>query len=104
VVIVLPFQGDPAQVAERIHPSTQTVGIYPESLKERLRDVLVARGACRFISIGRTVDYTVGGPFNSTEIMRRACRWILDESQPSRVSMTWFQARKAWQILIHHLF
>ena len=104
VVIVLTFQGDPAQVAERIHPSTQTVGIYPESLKERLRDALVARGVCRFISIGHTVDYTVGGPFNSTEIMRRACRWILDESQPSRASMPWSQARKAWQILTHHLF
>ena len=104
VVIVLPFQGDPAQVAERIHPSTQTVGIYPESLKERLRDALVARGVCRFISIGHTVDYTVGGPFNSTEIMRRACRWILDESHSPEVTLPWFKVRKAWQILIHHLF
>lgn len=104
VVIVIPFQGDPIQIAERIHPSTQTVGMYPESLKDRLRDALVARGVCRFISIGHTVDYAVGGPFNSTEIMRRACRWILDESYPSKSSLPSFYARKAWQILTHHLF
>ena len=78
--MVIPFSGDLAQLADRIHPSTQTVGIYPESLKEPLRDVLVARGVCRFISIGHTIDYSIGGPFNSYEIMRRACRWILDES------------------------
>ena len=104
VVIVIPFTGDPAQIADRIHPSTQTVGIYPESLKGRLRDLLVARGVCRFISIGHTIDYAIGGPFNSYEIMRRACRWILDESYPSKASMPWFYLRKAWQILKHHIF
>jgi hypothetical protein len=103
VVVVIPFAGDPAQLADRIHPSTQTVGIYPESLKDSLRDALVARGVCRFISIGHTIDYAVGGPFNSYEIMRRACRWILDECQPSRTSLPGFYLRKAWQILKHHL-
>ncbi|MEP7133567.1 MAG: acyl-CoA reductase [Chloroflexota bacterium] len=104
VVVVIPFTGSPAQLAERIHPSTQTVGIYPESLKDELRDVLVARGVCRFISIGHTIDYAIGGPFNSYEIMRRACRWILDESQPSKSSRPWFYLRKAWQIFKHHIF
>ena len=36
VVVVVPFEGDPMQIVERIHPSTQTVAIYPESLKDRL--------------------------------------------------------------------
>ena len=40
VVIVIPFSGNPVQLADRIHPSTQTVGIYPESLKDQLRDCL----------------------------------------------------------------
>jgi hypothetical protein len=102
VVIVIPFDGDPRQLVDRIHPSTQTVGIYPESLKEHLRDPLVARGVCRFISIGHTVDYAIGGPFNSYEIMRRACRWVLDESYPS--NKPWFYLRKAWHILKHHIF
>jgi hypothetical protein len=102
IVIVIPFTGDPLQIFDRIHPSTQTVGIYPESLKEQLRDHLVARGVCRFISIGHTVDYAIGGPFNSYEIMRRACRWVLDESYPSNKS--WFYLRKAWHILKHHIF
>jgi hypothetical protein len=104
VVVVIPFSGNPAQLADRIHPSTQTVGVYPESLKDQLRDVLVARGICRFISIGHTIDYAIGGPFNSYEIMRRACRWILDESYPSKWSLPWFYIRKAWQILKHHIF
>jgi hypothetical protein len=102
VVIVIPFDGDPRQLVDRIHPSTQTVGIYPEFLKEQLRDPLVARGVCRFITIGHTVDYAIGGPFNSYEIMRRACRWVLDESYPSNKS--WFYLRKAWHILKHHIF
>jgi len=101
-VIVVPFTGDPLQIVDRIHPSTQTVGIYPESLKEQLRDPLVARGVCRFISIGHTVDYAVGGPFNSYEILRRACRWVLDELYPS--NKPWFYLRKAWHILKHHIF
>jgi hypothetical protein len=63
----------------------------------------VARGVCRFISIGHTVDYSIGGPFNSYEIMRRACRWILDESYPSQWELPGFYLRKAWQILKHHI-
>jgi len=104
VVVVIPFTGDPVQLADRIHPSTQTVGIYPESLKDSLRDVLVARGVCRFISIGHTLDYAIGGPFNSYEIMRRACRWILDESYPTTWELPWFYLTKAWQIFKHHIF
>ena len=104
VVMVIPFIGDPVQVVDRIHPSTQTVGIYPDSIRDQLRDALVARGVCRFISIGHTVDYAVGGPFNSYEIMRRACRWALDESYPSKISLPWFYLRKAWQIFTHHSF
>ena len=104
VVVVIPFSGDPALLAGRIHPSTQSVGIYPESLKESLRDALVARGVCRFISIGHTIDYTIGGPFNSYEIMRRACRWVLDESYPSQWELPWFYMRKAGQIISHHIF
>lgn len=104
VVVVVLFDGDPKQLADRIHPSTQTVGIYPESLKEELRDVLAARGVCRFISIGHTIDYAIGGPFNSYEIMRRACRWVLDESYPSKISLPGFYLRKAWQIFSHHIF
>jgi hypothetical protein len=102
VVVVIPFD-DPLQLVDRIHPSTQTVGIYPETLKQPLRDLLVARGVCRFISIGHTVDYSIGGPFNSYEIMRRACRWILDESYPSQWELPGFYLRKAWQILKHHI-
>ena len=104
VVVIMPFSGDLEKLADRIHPSTQTVGIYPEALKKPLRDVLVARGVCRFISIGHTIDYSIGGPFNSYEIMRRACRWILDETYPSKWSLPWFYTRKAWQILKHHIF
>ena len=41
--------------------------------------------------------------FESDEIMRRACRWILDESYPSKWELPGFYLRKAWQILKHHI-
>jgi len=55
---------------------------------------LAARGACRFISIGHTVDYSIGGPFNSYEIMRRSVRWVLDESYPSGFSLPFFYLKR----------
>jgi hypothetical protein len=103
VVIVVPF-GDPLEILEQIHPSAQTVGIYPNTLKDELRDLLVGRGVVRFIDIGHTIDYAIGGPFNSYQIMRHACRWILDETHPPKWTLPGFYLRKVWQIFKHHVF
>lgn len=85
-------------------PSVQTISIYPEKRRAGLRDMLVAKGAARFISPGHTIDYSVGGPFNHTEIMRRACRWVLDESYPPAWAYPLFGLQKLYDIATHHLF
>jgi hypothetical protein len=93
VVVVIPM----ADFDDLTIPSsTQTVGVYPEDLRERLHDRLIAQGACRFVSLGHTLDYAAGGPFNTFRIMSRAVRWGLDERQP-RIKLL-FYLRKALQI------
>lgn len=60
---------------------TQTIGVYPESLKERLRDRLALHGAQRIVSLGgAALPHTIG-PQDGIELMRRMCKWIVDESR-----------------------
>lgn len=80
-VNVVPFE-DYATVIERVTMATQSVGVYPESLKEQLMDSLVARGVQRFVSLGKTAFTLPGVPHDALELMRRACKWIVDEINP----------------------
>ena len=58
---------------------TQTVGIYPEALKEEMRDTLPLYGAQRIVSLGYALAVNTGLPQDSIEPLRRACKWIVDE-------------------------
>jgi hypothetical protein len=60
---------------------TQTIGIYPEHLKEELRDRLAFQGAQRLVSLGGN-NVLNGGTqrFDGTETVRRMCKWIVDET------------------------
>ncbi|HQR04243.1 MAG: long-chain-fatty-acyl-CoA reductase [Proteobacteria bacterium] len=59
---------------------TQTIGIYPESLKEMLRDRLAYQGAQRFVSLGGAGTlFGTGAPQDGIEPVRRMCKWIVDE-------------------------
>ena len=80
-VNVVPIE-DFAPVIERVTMATQSVGVYPESLKERLMDSLVARGVQRFVSLGKSPFALPGVPQDALELMRRACKWIVDEINP----------------------
>jgi Acyl-CoA reductase (LuxC) len=69
---------------------TQTVGIWPEALKEPLRNTLPLYGAQRIISLGFATTSSIGLPQDSIEPLRRALKWIVDEvSVPEVVSPIW---------------
>ena len=69
---------------------TQTIGIYPEHLKDDLRDKLPLYGAQRIVSLGFAVSANLSLPQDSIEPLRRACKWIVDEqSIPEIISPIW---------------
>ena len=58
---------------------TQTIGIYPESLKRDLRDRLAIHGAQRLVSLGHAMGMPAHGIQDAIEPWRRMCRWIVEE-------------------------
>jgi hypothetical protein len=62
-----------------VNAYTQTIGIYPESLKESLRDALGLHGAQRLVSLGFAADPNLALPQDAIEPMRRMVKWIVDE-------------------------
>jgi Acyl-CoA reductase (LuxC) len=74
---------------------TQTVGIYPDSLKQRIRDELVFHGAQRTVSLGYMLKAAMAGPHDGMEPVRRMVKWISDETNdPARVPLL---AEVSWQ-------
>jgi hypothetical protein len=63
-----------------VNSYTQTVGVYPESLKLKLRDELPLYGAQRFVSLGYAMTANMSLPQDSIEPVRRMVKWIVDES------------------------
>jgi hypothetical protein len=61
---------------------TQTIGIYPESLKLKLRDELPLYGAQRFVTLGYAMTANPGLPQDAIEPTRRMVKWIVDENCP----------------------
>ncbi|PXX07418.1 acyl-CoA reductase-like NAD-dependent aldehyde dehydrogenase [Mycolicibacterium moriokaense] len=78
------------KVTDAVNAYTQTIGIYPESLKHELRDRLPLFGAQRLTSLGyaASVNFTI--PQDAMEPVRRMCKWIVDEEcEPDRVFPLW---------------
>jgi hypothetical protein len=81
---------DPADAVASVNSYTQTIGIYPEGLKTRLRDLLAMHGAQRLVSLGYAADPNVALPQDAIEPMRRMVKWIVDEEcEPSKVAPLW---------------
>ena len=73
-----------------VNASTQTVGVYPDSLKETLRDLLPLYGAQRLVSLGYAADPGFALPQDAIEPVRRMVRWIVDEScDPNETRPPW---------------
>jgi len=78
------------QVTGAVNAYTQTVGVYPESLKTQLRDTLPLFGAQRLTSLGYACSVSSAKPQDAIEPLRRMCKWIVDEScDPERVYPMW---------------
>ena len=81
---------DIERVTAAVTAYTQTVGIYPERLKEELRDVLPLYGAQRLVSLGYACSVTLAGPQDALEPLRRMCKWIVEEvCDPAEVFPMW---------------
>jgi len=61
---------------------TQTVGVYPEELKLRLRDELPLYGAQRIVTLGYAMTANPALPQDAIEPVRRMVKWIVDEQCP----------------------
>jgi hypothetical protein len=78
------------KVTDAVNAYTQTIGIYPESLKHELRDRLPLFGAQRMTSLGYAASVNFAIPQDAMEPVRRMCKWIVDEEcEPDRVFPLW---------------
>jgi Acyl-CoA reductase (LuxC) len=81
---------DIEKVTDAVNAYTQTIGIYPESLKRELRDRLPLFGAQRLTSLGYACSVSVAMPQDAIEPIRRMCKWIVDEQcDTDRVLPMW---------------
>ena len=59
---------------------TQTVGIFPESMRALIRHKAALHGGQRFVSLGYAFNGPgLVGPQDGIEPMRRMCKWIISE-------------------------
>jgi len=65
---------------KRVNAATQTIGVYPESLKQRIRDRLGLQGAQHIISLGAVTAMGVSGPQDGLQPERRMLKWVKDVS------------------------
>lgn len=71
-----------------VNSYTQTIGIFPDSLKAAIRDRCVFNGAQRLTSLGYMLKAAMAGPHDGIEPVRRMCKWIVDETNdPARVTL-----------------
>jgi hypothetical protein len=78
------------KVTDAVNAYTQTIGIYPESLKHELRDKLPLFGAQRLTSLGYACSVAIAMPQDGIEPVRRMCKWIVEEEcDPDVVIPLW---------------
>jgi hypothetical protein len=65
---------------KRISADNQTVGVYPEALRLRIRDRLGLQGAQHIVSLGGVIAMGLSGPQDGLEPERRMLKWIKDVS------------------------
>jgi hypothetical protein len=74
-----------------VSSSTQTIGIYPEALKARIRDRLAVHGAQRIVSLGFALSAMLVLPQDGMEPLRRMCRWVAEEEADIAVTPSSFE-------------
>ncbi|MHB8693906.1 MAG: acyl-CoA reductase [Solirubrobacteraceae bacterium] len=86
---------EPADALRAINAYTQTIGVYPDSLKMALRDRLPLHGAQRLVSLGYAAHPHFGVPQDAIEPLRRMAKWIVDETcDPHELAPLWEPRRE----------
>lgn len=78
------------EVMDAVDAYTQTVGIYPETLKDELKDILPLYGAQRIVSLGYATALKWAAPQDAIEPLRRMGKWISNQiADPQTVPAPW---------------
>lgn len=67
-----------ADALKRINAASQTVGVYPDTLKLQIRDALAIHGAQHIVSLGKVTQLGSFGPQDGLQIERRMLKWVRD--------------------------
>ena len=59
--------------------ATQTVGVYPASAKDALRDGLAAAGVQRVVKLGSALRSSLGNPHDAMYPLHRFVNWVVDD-------------------------
>jgi hypothetical protein len=82
-----------SEVMDAVDSYTQTVGIYPESIKDELKDILPLYGAQRIVSLGYAAAMKWAAPQDSIEPLRRMGKWISNQiASPETSPAPWLRA------------
>jgi Acyl-CoA reductase (LuxC) len=82
-----------------LNTSTQTVGVFPETLLTELRDHAAIMGAQRIVSLGYAQRGSMAGPHDGLELERRMCRWVVSlSSDPALVPGAWMDDKEAAEV------
>jgi len=79
VVNLVPVD-DISQAVARVTIHTAAIGIYPDGLKQEIREECALRGAQRLTSLGYATAEGAAQPHDAMEQMRRMLRWIVVEN------------------------
>lgn len=83
---------DLSEMLAAVDAYTQTVGVYPESIKDQLKDVLPLYGAQRIVSLGYAAAMKFAAPQDSIEPMRRMGKWISNQiAAPETSAAPWLR-------------
>lgn len=81
-----------SEMMDAVDAYTQTVGIYPEHLKDELKDVLPLYGAQRIVSLGYAAAMKFAAPQDSIEPVRRMGKWISNQiASPETTAAPWLR-------------
>lgn len=79
-------------VMDAVDAYTQTVGIYPEALKDELKNRLPLYGAQRIVSLGYAAAMKWAAPQDAIEPLRRMGKWISNQiASPETTSAPWLR-------------
>jgi hypothetical protein len=68
----------------RLTIHTQTIGVYPDTLKEQVRDECALRGGQRIVSLGFATAAGMAGPHDAIQVLPRLVRWLRDDTLGGR--------------------